>query len=211
MGLEGGIFVVNTGFETDDRATVVEGWEMVERNVANVSRIVKDLLYCSKERVPRFEDNVALDEIVREAYASFKARAAAEGIELQLEANGEVRGRYDREALLNLVTNLIANAVDACRFDPDQEKREHRVTLRCQCPEHANETVLEVEDTGMGIPDDAGHKVFENFFSTKGTEGTGLGLLVVQKIAEEHGGAVTFSSQLGKGTTFRVVLPRNPG
>ncbi|NOZ00822.1 MAG: PAS domain-containing protein, partial [Deltaproteobacteria bacterium] len=48
MGLEGGIFVVNTGMETDDRNTVAEGWEMVERNVNRVSRIVKDLLYCSK-------------------------------------------------------------------------------------------------------------------------------------------------------------------
>jgi C4-dicarboxylate-specific signal transduction histidine kinase len=205
MGLEGGIFVVNTGFETKDEATIAEGWEMVERNVSNVSRIVKDLLYCSKEREPRFEENVSLDEIVREAHALFRARAEAEGIELRIETQGEGRGRFDREALLNLITNLCANAIDACRFDPAPDKGGHRVTLRCHCSNGAD-AVIEVEDDGMGIPEDA--RVFENFFSTKGTEGTGLGLLVVQKIAEEHGGSASYTSRPGKGTTFRVVLPR---
>jgi signal transduction histidine kinase len=207
MGLEGGIFVVNTGFEEKNEATITEGWEMVERNVANVSRIVKDLLYCSKEHVPKFKDGVSPCETVRSAYELFRARAASEGIELTLEVTEGVRpGRFDPEALLNLATNLVANAFDACRFDPDERKAKHVIVLRCT-PGEGGSTVIEVSDDGMGIPDDASHKVFENFFSTKGTEGTGLGLLVVQKVAEEHGGAVTFTSKLGQGTTFRVVLP----
>ena len=209
MGLEGGIFVVNTGFEARDEATIAEGWEMVERNVASVSRIVKDLLYCSKEHVPNLEDGVWPSAAVRSAAELFRARAEGEKIHLRLEIDGPVRpGRYDPEALLNLVTNLLTNALDACRFDPDKEKREHHIVLRCQAGDDGG-AIIEVSDDGMGIPDDASHKVFENFFSTKGTEGTGLGLLVVQKVAEEHGGLVTFTSKLGQGTTFRVVLPRH--
>jgi signal transduction histidine kinase len=71
--------------------------------------------------------------------------------------------------------------------------------------------VFEVEDNGPGIPSEVQEKVFEEFFSTKGTEGTGIGLLVVQKVAEEHGGTVTFTSETGKGTTFRVSIPRSAG
>ena len=67
--------------------------------------------------------------------------------------------------------------------------------------------MVEVADNGAGIPDDAKEKVFESFFSTKGTEGTGLGLLVVQKVVEEHRGSVSFTSTVGQGTTFRVVFP----
>jgi signal transduction histidine kinase len=206
MGLEGGIFVVNTGFETDDRDTIGEGWEMVQRNVAHVSRLVKDLLYCSRERQPTFDDDVSPAAIVREVAELYRARTASEGIAIELELGEEPRcGRFDRAGLRNLLENLVTNAVDACRFDPTENKGGHTITLRCYADQGS--VVIEVSDDGVGIPDDASHKVFENFFSTKGTEGTGLGLLVVQKVAEEHGGAVSFTSGPGEGTTFRVVLP----
>ena len=67
--------------------------------------------------------------------------------------------------------------------------------------------MFEVEDDGVGIPEEMSEKVFEDFFSTKGTEGTGVGLLVVQKVVHEHGGTVTFKSKPGEGTTFRIVIP----
>ena len=93
--------------------------------------------------------------------------------------------------------------------DPAYGDKEHRITMRCsQSP--SGDVVLEVEDNGAGIPEDVHHKVFESFFSTKGTEGTGLGLLVVQKVVNEHGGQITFTSEEGKGTRFRAVLPGRP-
>ena len=64
-----------------------------------------------------------------------------------------------------------------------------------------------MSDDGPGISEDLNARVFEDFFSTKGTEGTGIGLLVAQKVAEDHGGNVTFSSQPGRGTTFTVTIP----
>jgi len=209
MGLEGGIFVLNTGVETDDGETIDQGWEMVGRNVEKISRMVKDLLYCSKGRIPAVEDDVSPTEIVREVYELYRPRTAGEGIELALEVeDGVSAGTFDPEAILNMVVNLTTNAVDACRFDPAGPDKEHRITLRCRQRE-VGDTVIEVQDNGGGIPEDVCDKVFKGFFSTKGTEGTGLGLLVVQKVAEEHGGAVTFASQQGEGTTFTVVLPRH--
>ena len=207
MGLEGGMFVVNTGMEENDKAQLAEGWEMVERNVKRVSSVVKDLLYCAKERQPRFQENVSPQEIMKEVYQLYSRRTDGEAIALRLEETNSVhRATFDPEGVHNLLCNLVANAIDGCRFDPDQTKTTHNITMRCRQDE-GGATVLEVEDDGVGIPDELSQKVFEDFFSTKGTEGTGVGLLVVQKVAEEHGGSVTFTTAPGKGTAFRVTLP----
>jgi signal transduction histidine kinase len=207
MGLEGGIFVVNTGMETDDKETTAEGWEMVERNVQRVSAIVKDLLYCAKSRVPEIRDDVSLHEIVSEVCDLYAERMAAEGITVRTEL-GEPphRGRFDPEGLHSLLCNLVANAIDACRFDLSEDKEHHIITLRCYRDDHGT-TVLEVEDDGIGIPEELNNKVFEDYFSSKGTEGTGIGLLVVQKVTEEHGGRITFTSNPGQGTRFTVTIP----
>ena len=207
MGLEGGIFVVNTGFEMEEPETVTEGWEMVERNVARISSTVKDLLYCSKTHEADLKEDVSPGSVMQEVYELYRPRAEQEGIDLRLEIPHIPRsGTFDPDGLLKLLTNLTSNALDACLFDPDCDKKQHVINLTCN-QYNADQTVLEVSDNGAGIPDDVRHKVFENFFSTKGTEGTGLGLLVVQKIVEEHGGAITFTSKEGEGTSFKVVLP----
>jgi len=209
MGLEGGIFIVNDGLEADDREAIAEGWEMVERNVQRVSAIVKDLLYCAKEREPEFADGVCPQEIVLEVRDLFADRMADENIEIRAEVSEPFHhGTFDPEAIHSLLCNLTANAIDACRFDPAERKSSHTVTLRCR-ENGAGATVFEVEDDGEGIPEDLSRKVFQEFFSSKGTEGTGIGLLVVQKVAEEHGGAVTFDSEPGVGTTFTVVIPNS--
>jgi signal transduction histidine kinase len=66
---------------------------------------------------------------------------------------------------------------------------------------------ITISDTGKGIPQDKLDTIFEPFFSTKGSKGTGLGLPVMKKIIEEHGGKVELASEVDKGTTFRITLP----
>ena len=204
MGLEGGIFVVNTGMEEDDKGQISEGWEMVQRNVGKISRLVKDLLYCSREREPVYRAGVAPDSVLREVHELYCSRTEREGIALRLELEGPIEpGRYDPEGIHNLVANLVANAIDACRFDPDQGK-EHVITIRCFA--NGGGITIQVRDNGPGIPEEQAERVFKGFFSTKGTEGTGLGLLVVRKVATEHGGTVTLDTAVGKGTTFTITL-----
>lgn len=207
MGLEGGIFVVNEGLESGDQQEISEGWEMVERNVELVSRIVKDLLYCAKERTPNFQPDVCPQDVVLEVRQLFADRLANENIELKTDLEEPYHtGLFDADGLHNLLCNLVANAVDACRFDPSDDKDGHLITLSCRTNGEGM-TVLQVADDGPGISEDVNARVFEDFFSTKGTEGTGIGLLVAQKVAEDHGGKVTFSSKPGRGTTFTVTIP----
>jgi signal transduction histidine kinase len=207
MGLEGGIFIVNDGLEIDDREVISNGWEMVERNVQRVTAIVKDLLFCAKERAPEFDHNVCPQEILLEVRDLYAARMADENIEIVADVPlPHHRGTFDPEAIHSLLCNLVANAIDACRFDSSEQKNGHQVILRCLRNDDGH-TVFQVEDDGEGIPEELTLKVFNEFFSSKGTEGTGIGLLVVQKVAEEHGGTVTFHSHPGAGTIFTVTIP----
>jgi len=207
MGLEGGIFIVNDGLEMDDKQAIFNGWEMVERNVERVTAIVRDLLFCAKERAPNFEHGVCPQEILLEVRDLYADRMADEEIEIVADLTlPHHRGTFDPESIHNLLCNLVANAIDACRFDSSDQKTGHQVVLRCRRNEDGH-TVFQVEDDGEGIPDELTLKVFNEFFSSKGTEGTGIGLLVVQKVAEEHGGSVSFDSHPGEGTTFTVTIP----
>jgi PAS domain S-box-containing protein len=207
MGLEGGIFIVNDGLESDNREAISSGWEMVERNVGRVTAIVRDLLFCAKERAPEFSENVCPQEILLEVRDLYADRMAGENVEIVAEVPlPHHRGTFDSESIHNLLCNLAANAIDACRFDSSEQKTEHRVVLRCS-KNNDGHTVFEVEDDGEGIPEELTLKVFNEFFSSKGTEGTGIGLLVVQKVAEEHGGSVSFNSNPGEGTVFSVTIP----
>jgi signal transduction histidine kinase len=209
MGLEGGIFVVNEGLASGDQEGISEGWEMVERNVALVSRIVKDLLYCAKERTPNFDPDVCPQEVVLEVRNLFADRLASENIRLETELEEPFHtGSFDADGLHNLLCNLVANAVDACRFDPADDKDGHTIMLSCR-RNSDGATIFQVTDDGPGISEDVNARVFEDFFSTKGSEGTGIGLLVAQKVTEDHGGKVTFSSKPGQGTTFTVEIPNN--
>ncbi|MEZ5360332.1 MAG: PAS domain-containing protein [Candidatus Zixiibacteriota bacterium] len=208
MGLEGGIFVVNTGFEDEDQDTIKKGWEMIERNVSSVSHIVKDLLYCSKEREMEFAE-VDPVSVINSVHTLFKDKAKQHNIELRTDIGANVPpGQFDKEALHSLLTNMVTNALDACINDSRENRTDdHVITLRIFMDDQQNYR-LEVADTGPGIPGSVGAAVFDDFFSTKGREGTGLGLLVANKVVEEHGGTITFTSFEGKGTTFTAVFPR---
>jgi signal transduction histidine kinase len=93
--------------------------------------------------------------------------------------------------------------MDACRMS-DRDGREVEVAVA----DEKDNLVFSVCDNGIGMDCDIKSKVFTTFFTTKGGEGTGLGLLTTRKIVKEHGGDITVSSKSGQGSEFRVVLPR---
>ena len=98
----------------------------------------------------------------------------------------------------------MSNAIDACQAS---NKDEPTVTITV---EDKDDTILfEVSDNGVGMDCEIKNKVFTTFFSTKGTGGTGLGLMVTRKIIQEHGGRIRVDSVREEGSTFRIELPRD--
>lgn len=103
----------------------------------------------------------------------------------------------DANQVQQVLVNLIKNAMQSMARDG---------TLTLQTGESAEGAWVSVSDTGTGIPQDQVNRIFEPFYTTK-KKGSGLGLMIVQRIVRAHGGRIELESQLGHGTTFRIWLP----
>jgi PAS domain S-box-containing protein len=202
-GLDGGIYMVNTGFAKDKPERVEKGWEMVQRNVERIRSMVLDILYYAKDRELAVED-VDLAALVSEFREGLEKKAsdADTTFEVEIAADtGLLPG--DPQAIRAMLLNLLENSLDACRMDKDKDSHAIRLGIR-RDPEMM---VIEVEDNGMGMDQETREKIFSLFFSSKGIKGTGLGLFISNKIVDKHGGSIGVDSEPGRGTRFEIRLP----
>ncbi len=108
----------------------------------------------------------------------------------------------DPKGIYRCLLNLVSNSIDACDNDGI-------VKLRTDIFPQDNLLTISVSDNGCGISKENIEKLFEVFFSTKGSKGTGLGLSVTHKIITEHGGEIKVTSEPGEDTEFQINLPLN--
>jgi signal transduction histidine kinase len=188
----------------EDPAAVPRFAQQLEREAVRLSRIVADLLDLSRlESGSELEEQVHLDALVREESSRFEELAAEAGLRVQVEASAvPVIDGSERDLSL-LVRNLLDNAIRYTRADG---------TIIAAVAADNGSVVLRVSDTGSGIPSKDLTRVFERFYRvdrarSRETGGTGLGLAIVRHVAENHGGTVTVTSELGRGSTFEVRLP----
>jgi signal transduction histidine kinase len=205
-GLQGGVYVVDSGLARGREDRIHQGWDMVKRNVEKVSELVHGILYASKEREPEYTetDPAALLSEICELYDE---KATSAGIFLVRDFGGEMApGVFDPAGMHSAVSNLISNAIDACA---KSDKTPRTVTVQGRVEGDTFSVV--VSDNGTGMPEEVKEKLFGKFYSTKGGHGTGLGLVMTKKIVEEHGGTIVVESREGRGTTFRIDIPLHPG
>ena len=153
---------------------------------------------------PTEREPVELPAVIHRAAEVLSDAARERKVRIELDVDENVPAfPGDPEGIERLVVNLLDNAVK-------YNRPEGTVSLRLsQADGHA---LLEVSDTGIGIPQDALSRIFERFYRVdKGRSrdegGTGLGLAIVKHVAQTHGGQVEVESRIGKGSTFRVRLP----
>jgi signal transduction histidine kinase len=144
-----------------------------------------------------------LRALAHESLESARPQAEAGGITLEFPAESPLRLTGDRVRLGQLLDNVISNAV---KFTP------HGGRVSVRTSRSNGSAVLEVEDTGMGIPAVEQEHLFDRSFRTQAAEqnaiqGSGLGLAISQAIAQAHGGLIEVTSEENAGTTFRVVFP----
>jgi PAS domain S-box-containing protein len=203
-GLEGGVYVFKTGLDRDDRTRLDEGWEMLTRNIEKISALTKNLLSFSRGRIPEVQ-MIHPAHLVHEVVDLYKDAASQQEVELCAEVDETIApAPFDKEGMHTCLTNLVANALDACQMS---ETPNCKVTVRCR--EEKDAIIFEVEDKGCGLDYEVKQKVFTNFFTTKGDSGTGLGLLLTRKTTQEHGGKITMESVAGQGSLFILVFPRS--
>jgi two-component system phosphate regulon sensor histidine kinase PhoR len=175
----------------------------LRRDATRLSRIVSDLLDLSRLEAERPNlSPVRLDRVVADEADRLTSAAAGSGVRIE-PAVEPVTVRGARGDLALLVRNLLENAV---RYSPEGGRVDVRLA------ERDGRAVLEVDDTGIGIPTRDLPRIFERFYRvdrarSRETGGTGLGLSIARHIAERHGGRIEAESELGRGSTFRVTLP----
>lgn len=205
-GFKGGSYLVDIGLDRNDTNRLKTGWQMIQRNIGRTSDLVLDLLSYSKERPPEYEPCLPND-VADDVCELLKENANEHDIEIIRAFSPDVgEVSMDPRTVYRCLLNLVSNAIDACMFDEDALDKEHCVCVRT-IREEQKFIRFEVEDNGAGMSDEVRAKIFTSFFSTKGGQGTGLGLLVTMKLVDEHGGTIGVTSSLGKGTTFTIRFP----
>jgi len=202
MGISGSSQLIDGGIEKDDFAMVQKVWPVQKRATAKITALIKDMLSYSKEREPNLEEG-NLNEIIEETFENQAPRAEQMKVELILDTDGSLPDSlFEISAIHDTVLNIAGNAIEAC-----QEMEGARVILKSETLPEKGMLCVSIIDNGPGIPEDIQKKIFEPFFSTKGSQGTGLGLAVARKSAEEHRGKLLLESAPGEGAAFRLLLP----
>ncbi|MEN3041752.1 MAG: ATP-binding protein [Fervidobacterium sp.] len=186
---------------------------IIESESARMTRLINDLLDLEKLESGDAKFNfteVDLCNVVQRVAAILEPLAEDYGVELNKECgcNLLVYGDFDR--LVQLSLNLVDNAV---KYTSIKDSGEKKVFVKCY--EKEDKVVLEVCDTGPGIPEDAQRRLFERFYRvdkarSRKVGGTGLGLSIVKMIVEKHKATINFESKVGEGTVFRVYFDKYP-
>jgi len=172
--------------------------------------LIKDLLDLSKieaGRLVQYKEPLTLSEVIRQVLDLMKPEAEAKRIVLQFFALPDVPSiAADREGMEGVFANLISNAI---KYTPEGGKVSVTLTEEGGCVK------VTVSDTGVGIAKEDLPKIFDRFYRVKTARtrqivGTGLGLSIVKSILDAHFGSISVESQLEKGTTFSILLPKEP-
>jgi signal transduction histidine kinase len=202
-GLDGGIYLVNSGFENEDRARIEKGWDMVQRNVGRIRSMVMDILYYAKDRELSLAD-IDPAEVFADLESGLRKKASDINTELTVDIEpGAGTFRGDEMAARAMLMNVIENSLDACRADRDKEQHFVKVNVLREPPF----MIFEVEDNGIGMDRETREKIFSLFFTSKGIKGTGLGLFIANKIVDKHGGRIEVDSEPQRGTRFLIRFP----
>jgi signal transduction histidine kinase len=205
MGIDGGMYMLESGIEKGDPDRLVNGWGMLKEDMARMTSFVKEFLEFAKGRIPEVQ-LVDPNKPAEEVFTLFRGAAMLKGIEIRANLQEGISQAYmDQKGIHACLANLVSNAMDACEVS---DKPNRHVVISTS--EQEGELVYEVADDGVGIDYEIRKKIFSSFFSTKATgKGTGLGLLTTRKIVQEHGGRVSFDSTEGAGSVFRLQFPRD--
>ena len=207
-GLKGGAFVLEKGIELDKRKYLMQGWEMVKGNVDKITNLSLDLLNYAKATDINYQLSEP-NQQVHEVVSLMQHRAEEHGIHLKIDLSPNLRAFcFDPELIHCCLLNLVSNAIDACIQDDLDSKAKEVLVKTSRVKGWGVE--YQVIDNCCGMDEEIMGKIFQGFFSTKGTKGTGIGLMITKKIVGGHKGVIEVKSKKGAGSKFIIRLPEGP-
>lgn len=194
--------VANSEFLSEpdlDREQSEELYQEIRDAVGRMTDLIESLLEFSKGRDALSLSLVNVEDTMQQAIRSVLKHPNVQNVTIELDCKGCSDGWFDSKKLERVFYNLILNACQAIAPAPG------RVDVKiAELPQRVE---IRISDNGPGIPEHLREKIFEPFVSHAKEHGIGLGLTIVQKLVEQHGGTIELESSSPGGTTFRVVLP----
>jgi signal transduction histidine kinase len=178
---------------------------VIDSEIRRLEGIVREFLQFARPAEPKFA-TVSADSLLAKVHRLLAGQLEKNSIRLTLESPPDVWVRVDPHQVEQALINLVQNAAESVERDGQIRLRARADTARLAGRARAV-VVLEVSDTGKGIPPEVQKRLFDPFFTTK-DEGTGLGLSIAARIVEQQAGVLQYKTELNRGTTFGIVLPK---
>ncbi len=195
----GGIELLDLAVSKRSMEDIETFWPIVKRGIERMQQLTQEMLDFSRQTKPELVET-SVNEVVLDTVRSFEKDAVESGVEIELQLAKDLPlRRIDPNGLCKSLLNLLTNAVDAF------EGTGGKIVISTSCEKDV--VYLRVKDNGKGIPPDKLPRIFQPFFTTKGSKGTGLGLAMTKKYIEDMGGTISVESIEGQGTTFTIALP----
>lgn len=199
--IKGFATLLQTKFKENSEEKEVAG--LLVNETERLNRSITELLNYARP-TPLRHMQVDLAELLKNSLKLVTTDAHALGITLALEISSDLpKIEADPDRLNQVLLNLYLNGLQAMELTAGKEGE---LKVMASLDQSGRSVNIDVRDTGPGIPRQIIEQVLDPYFTTK-PDGTGLGLAIANKIIDEHGGAISFSSQEGEGTTVRLTLP----
>jgi len=188
---------------SNDPGKVEAGLELIIKSAEDGAHIIRRIQDFARQRPSREFETIALAELLKDACEMtrprWESRSEFAPIRFALHADCKAQVNGDAVELREVLVNMIYNAVDAMPSGGE---------VRVSTQETRDRVVIHITDTGTGMGPEVKQRLFDPFFTTKGKAGTGMGLAVSFGIIRRHEGSIEVDSEVGRGTTFKISLPK---
>ncbi len=199
--VSGAAEVIDFGLRTNEIHRVKRSWSILKPNLERVKKFMLDMLDFSRERHLELGP-CEFNAVIQSAIESLNSQLKQKKTKLHIRIDQQIPViELDGERIHEMAANLILNAIDIV----DEETGV--VSVETKYLKEQNAVQLSVTDNGPGISEEAKEKIFQPFESSKNKLGTGLGLAIAKQIIEQHNAEIQIESEIGKGSTFKVILP----
>jgi signal transduction histidine kinase len=203
-GLDASIYWLDSGLEKKNEERIGKGVSALKLMTRRIRNMVLNLLYYAKERELNLERTSVL-AFTHDVANAFEPKIQGQPIRFVRDFQSET-GVFEADPgiLSSALVNILENAVEACL--EDKSKADHDVVFSVK--EESDAILFSISDNGVGMDRETMDHMFTLFFSSKGSRGTGLGLFISNEIVQQHGGSIKVESAPGRGTEFKITLPK---
>ncbi len=202
--LDGGVYLVESAHTDKEYDDIGEGLDILKETVTRIKKMVLDILYYAKERDLKLE-KINVLQFAEDVADVIEQKIADRGIEFHRDfGQDDIECEMDVEFFHSALINILDNAIDACAGD--RSKSSHKIVFSIR--QNNENVIFEIHDNGIGMDTKTKENIFNLFYSSKGSKGTGFGLFISDNIIKQHRGVINVHSVAEKGTHFNIKIPK---